>query len=109
MPSAVAGQCERRFEFTGVFVDHRAILMALPSVVESNSKSIAHTMFGASASIGGTEGTPGRFRADRVLTCRPSWRQNMPELTTPIRRVVNYRLIAAAHPQVLIIAWNWLY
>jgi hypothetical protein len=33
------------------------ILMALPSMVESNWKSIAHTTFGASASIGGIEDT----------------------------------------------------
>jgi hypothetical protein len=49
--------------------------MALASVVESNGNSIAHTTFAASASIGGTEDTQGRFRADRVLTCRHSWRQ----------------------------------
>src|SRR6516165_6517912 len=30
----------------------------------------------------------------------------MPKLTSPIRRVVKYRLIAATHRQVLIIAWN---
>ena len=44
-----------------------AILMALPSMVESNWKSIAHTTFGASASIGGIEDTPARFRGLRTL------------------------------------------
>jgi hypothetical protein len=39
-----------------------AILMALPSVVESNWKSIAHTTFGASASMGGIDDTPVRLR-----------------------------------------------
>jgi hypothetical protein len=103
-----AGQCERRFElgdeaFGGdrrstmfisdsrVFVDHRGDLDS------------------ASVSIGATEDTQGRFRANRVLTCRPSRARNTPELTSPIRRIVNYRLIAAAHPQVLIIAWNRQY
>jgi len=65
--------------------------MAFPSVVESNGKSIAHTTFGASASIGGTEDTPGRFRADRVLTCRPSWRQEHAEvdIANPPRRKIS--------------------
>src|ERR1700741_142174 len=46
-----------------------AILMALPSVVESNWKSIAHTTFGASASIGGIEAPPAplAWRADLDL------------------------------------------
>jgi hypothetical protein len=88
-----ASQCKRRFEFgdeafggdrafddvhkrfTGFSTIIEAISMALPSVVESNWKSIAHTTFGASASIGVTKDTPGRIRADRVLTCRSSSRQ----------------------------------
>lgn len=36
--------------------------MALPSMVESNWKSSAHTTFGASASTGGTEEIPARLR-----------------------------------------------
>jgi hypothetical protein len=36
----------------------------LPSVVESNWKSIAHTTFGASATIGGAVNTPARLRVD---------------------------------------------
>jgi hypothetical protein len=39
-----------------------AILMALPSMVESNWKSTAHTTFGASATIEGTEEVPARLR-----------------------------------------------
>jgi hypothetical protein len=39
-----------------------AILIALPSTVESNWKSIAHTAFGAAVSIGGIEDTPARLR-----------------------------------------------
>jgi hypothetical protein len=35
-----------------------AILIALPSIVESNWKSIAHTTFGASAATCGTDDTP---------------------------------------------------
>ena len=38
-----------------------AILIAFPSTVESNWKSIAHTTFGASASICGQELMPGSF------------------------------------------------
>ncbi|VBA41808.1 hypothetical protein LAUMK136_04240 [Mycobacterium attenuatum] len=53
-----------------------AILMALPSTVESNWKSIAHTTFGASASIDGIEDTPARLRGEQILTCSPSWRHN---------------------------------
>ena len=52
-----------------------AIFMALPSMVESNWKSIAHTTFGASASIGGIDDTPARFRGLVTLTWRPSSRQ----------------------------------
>ena len=48
-----------------------AILMALPSMVESNWKSIAHTTFGASASTGGIEDTPARLRGLCTRTCRP--------------------------------------
>jgi hypothetical protein len=51
-----------------------AILMALTSMVESNWKSIAHTTFGASATIGGIEDTPARLRGLRTRTCRPSSR-----------------------------------
>jgi hypothetical protein len=51
-----------------------AILMALPSLVESNWKSIAHTTFGASASTGGIEDTPARLRGLRTRTCKPSSR-----------------------------------
>jgi hypothetical protein len=165
IPSAVRGRCERWFEFgdeafggdersTMFISDSRvcssiieAILMALPSVVESKLKAIAHTTFGASASIGGTEDTRPlgrRSGLDLHAFLAPG---NTPELTSPIRRVVNYRkarrklfektvvpfrtsasmpaldqsepdlrlssgrsvrvgLIAAAHPQVLVIAWN---
>ncbi len=53
-----------------------AILMALPSTVESNWKSIAHTTFGASASIGGAEEIPARLRGDVTFTCRPSSRHS---------------------------------
>jgi hypothetical protein len=53
-----------------------AILMAMPSTVESNWKSIAHTTLGASASIGGTEDTPARLRGPRTRTCRPSSRHS---------------------------------
>jgi hypothetical protein len=51
-----------------------AILIALPSMAESNWKPIAHTTFGASASIGGIEDTPARLRGEVILTCRPSSR-----------------------------------
>jgi hypothetical protein len=53
-----------------------AILTVLPSVMESNWKSIAHTTFGASAAIGGTEDTPARLRGLRTRTCRPSSRHS---------------------------------
>ena len=53
-----------------------AILMALPSMVESNWKSIAHTTFGASASTGGIEDTPARLRGLCTRTCRPSSRHS---------------------------------
>ena len=53
-----------------------AILIALPSTVESNWKSIAHTTFGASASIGGIEDTPARLRGLCTRTCRPSSRRS---------------------------------
>jgi hypothetical protein len=46
--------------------------MALPTMVESNWKSIAHTTFGASASTGGIEGTPARLCGLRTRTCSPS-------------------------------------
>src|SRR5258708_1312929 len=49
-----------------------AILTALPSTVESNWKSIAHTTFVASASTGGIEDTPARLRGLRTRTCKPS-------------------------------------
>nr|WP_280275311.1 hypothetical protein [Nocardia wallacei] len=39
-----------------------AIFTALPSTVESNWKSNAHTTFGASASTGGIDETPTRLR-----------------------------------------------
>jgi hypothetical protein len=57
-------------------------------VLESNWKSIAHITFGASVSIGGTEDTPGRVRADRVLTCGPSSRQEHAgvDIANPPRR-----------------------
>jgi hypothetical protein len=51
-----------------------AILMTLPSMVESNWKSIAHTTFGASASIGGIDDTPARLRGETTLTFRTSSR-----------------------------------
>ena len=53
-----------------------AILMALPSMVESNWKSIAHTTFGASASTGGIEDTPARLRGLCTRTCSPSSRHS---------------------------------
>jgi hypothetical protein len=53
-----------------------AILIAFPSIVESNWKSIAHTTFGASASIGGMDDTPARFRGLRIRTCPPSSRHS---------------------------------
>ncbi|CAM3494212.1 hypothetical protein MYIN104542_30380 [Mycobacterium intermedium] len=53
-----------------------AILIALPSVVESYWKSIAHTTFGASAWIGGTEDCPIRLRGLRTRTCSPSSRHS---------------------------------
>lgn len=46
-----------------------ANLTALPPMVESNWKSIAHTTFGASATIGGIEETPTRLRGLRTRTC----------------------------------------
>lgn len=49
-----------------------ANLIALPSVVESNWKSIAHTTFGASATTPGTEDIPDRFRGLWTRRCRPS-------------------------------------
>ena len=51
-----------------------AILIALPSTVESNWKSIAHTTFGASASTGGIDDTPARLRGESTFTCSPSSR-----------------------------------
>ena len=45
--------------------------MALPSMVESNWKSIAHTTFGASASTGGMEDTPARLRGRMDLHLQP--------------------------------------
>ena len=48
--------------------------MALPSMVESNWKSIAHTTFGASAAIGGIDDTPDRLRGLRTRTWSPSSR-----------------------------------
>jgi hypothetical protein len=59
-----------------VFVDHYAILTAFPSTEESNWKAIAHTTFGASASIGGIDDTPARLRGLRTRTChrfRRAW------------------------------------
>ena len=53
-----------------------AILIALPSMVESNWKSIAHTTFGASAATGGIEDTPARLRGLCTRTCRPSSRHS---------------------------------
>ena len=49
-----------------------AILIALPSVVESNWKSIAHTTFGASAITSGTEDVPARLRGLWTRRCSPS-------------------------------------
>ena len=43
---------------SSVYVDHRRDLITLPSVVESNWKSIAHNTFGAIASTTGPEDTP---------------------------------------------------
>jgi hypothetical protein len=51
-----------------------AILIALPSMVESNWKSIAYTTFGASAATGGIEDTPARLCGLRTRTCTPSSR-----------------------------------
>jgi hypothetical protein len=59
-----------------VFVVIDAILIALPSTVESNWKSIAHTTFGASASTGGIEDTPARLRGLCTRTCKPSSRHS---------------------------------
>ena len=49
--------------------------MALPSVLVPNWKSIAHTTFGASASIGGIDDNPARLRGLLTLTWRPSSHQ----------------------------------
>ena len=54
----------------------QAILMAFPSMVESNWKSIAHTTFGASACTGATEEVPARLRGLCTCTCRPSSRHS---------------------------------
>ncbi|KAA0077240.1 hypothetical protein CIW52_32180 [Mycolicibacterium sp. P9-64] len=53
-----------------------AILMACPSIVESNGKSIAHTTFGASASIGGIDDTPACLRGDVTFPCSHSSRHS---------------------------------
>ena len=53
-----------------------AILIALASTAESNWKSIAHTTFGASASIVAIEDTPARLRRLCTRTCRPSSRHS---------------------------------
>ena len=69
-----------------------AILIALLSTVESNWKSIAHTTFGESASIGAIEDTPARLRRlctrrDRVQVSLElnAWRGRRVEIaaTTP--------------------------
>jgi hypothetical protein len=52
-----------------------AILNFRPSVVESNWKSIAHTTFGASASVIGVVEAPARLRILRTFTRNPSSRQ----------------------------------
>ena len=49
-----------------------AIFTVLPSTVESNWKSNAHTTFGASASTIGTEDRPARLRRGARRTCSPS-------------------------------------
>jgi hypothetical protein len=41
-----------------------AILIALPSTVESNRKSLAYTTFGASGSTGGIDDTPACLRGE---------------------------------------------
>jgi hypothetical protein len=74
-----------------------AILTALPSVVESNWKSIAHTTFGASASIGGTEDTPARLRGLCTRTCKPSSRHppvNLRLVDSPLKVGVPRRCIS---------------
>jgi hypothetical protein len=53
-----------------------AILIALPSTVESYWKSIAHTTPVASAGACGTEDIPARFRGEVTFTCRPSSRHS---------------------------------
>ena len=53
------------------------ILIGLPSVVESNWKSTAHTRFGASAvMVSGAVEEPSRFRRRRCGTRRPSSRHS---------------------------------
>jgi hypothetical protein len=53
------------------------ILIARPSVVASNWKSTAHTLFGASAvGIPGAVLAPSRLRRRRCGTRRPSSRQS---------------------------------
>jgi hypothetical protein len=44
----------------------------LPSVVESNRKSITHTTFGPSASVGGIEDIPARVRGEATFTTQPA-------------------------------------
>ena len=47
-----------------------AILTAVPSMVESNRKSSAHTTFGASAVTCGVVDMPARLRGEHALTWR---------------------------------------
>jgi carbonic anhydrase/acetyltransferase-like protein (isoleucine patch superfamily) len=65
-------RCSRETLVCSSIID--AILIALPSTVESNWKSIAQTTFGASASMGGIDDTPARFRGPCTRSCSPSSR-----------------------------------
>jgi hypothetical protein len=85
---------EQRARVCSSIID--AILMALPSMVESNWKSIAHTTFGASASIGGIEDTPARLRGLVTLTWRPSSRHRRWIFFLLTSRRSSYRNLAHA-------------
>jgi hypothetical protein len=72
------------------------ILIALPSMVESNWKSSAHTTFGASATTGGTDDTPARFRGECTRRWSPSSRHSRCTFFVLIARPSSWRNAAQA-------------
>lgn len=74
-----------------------AILIALPSAVESNWKSIAHNTFGASATTWGTEDVPDCFRGLWTRLCRPSRHHSRCTFFTLIAWPSSWRSAAQAH------------